>query len=232
MRKVFILLNTLDEYTFSDTLKRYLGDAVISIGDILPENRAEYDLIVPWCYRKKIPNLTKNTNVVVFHSSDLPSGKGWAPIFHTIMEGLEHYTVSGMLASDEIDAGDIVVKAKFGMKDGYTADILRVWDIEITARLMRAILDRFVGRPITGMKQTGRGTYRPRRTPADNRLRPDMKVRDVIKLLRACEKRHPAFLVCGETTFNLRAEPAVRPEFPDDLEITFYPGQPTSHHDD
>lgn len=218
-------MNALNEFTCYEIIKKHLSGVAVAVGEALPENRDDYDLIILWSYRKIIPNLNGNSNVVIFHSSDLPEGKGWAPIFYTIAEGLEYYTVTGILAADKVDAGDIIVKARFKMKDDYTADILRIWDHEISVKLIRMILDKFDGTRITGKKQEGKGTYRSKRTPEKNEIALDMKMSEALNILRASEKGHPAFVLFNGVKYNLHLAPASAPAFPADLEVIFYSGQ-------
>ncbi len=221
MKKVFFVVNDVGDFSFKEEADKYLPGVDVSAGVNLPANRGVYDLIVLWSYRKIIPDLSPNVNVMVFHSSDLPEGKGWAPIFHTVYEKQPFYTITGILASDAVDSGDIVVKAKFRMKPQYTAEILRKWDSEITLRLIGMILHRFPDSNIVGTKQTGKGSYYKKRQPEDNEVPLDARLSDILQLLLASEPGHPVFVNYGGVRFNLFLSPAVIPDFPDDLEVIF-----------
>lgn len=222
MKKVFILVNNIKDYTFKDLVKKYLKGIKVDVGTAFPSDSDKYDLVVPWCYKKKIAFPGDRRNVIVFHSTDLPKGKGWAPIYYTLARGEKKYTISGIIASDKVDAGDIVVKARFGIKDNYTADIIREWDFEIMIMLIKKMLNKFRDKKLAGTKQKGKSSWFPRRYPEDSEIKPGMKQRDLINHLRACEKRYPAFFYLNKTKYFVHIEPAIRPEFPKDLEVEFF----------
>jgi methionyl-tRNA formyltransferase len=221
MKRIFFLLNKLSEFDFGSLLKKYLSGYYIAIGEYFPEHPDDYDLIVLWSYRKKVSGLGKKNKVILFHSSNLPEGRGWAPIYNSIAQGLGSYTISGMLASEDIDAGDIIVKAHFALKDNYTAAVLRKWDTEISIMLTAQILIRFGNEPLRGRKQDSIPTFWPRRTPESNELDISLPFAQLIPHLRACEIQHPAFFWLNETKYLVYVEPEELPCFPEDLEINF-----------
>lgn len=222
MKKVFFLLNKISEFNFANLVDKYLSDCTVAIGEDLPDDTEGYDLIVLWSYRKILSNVADRKNIILFHSSDLPEGKGWAPIYNTIEKGKEYYVISGIFAGREVDSGDIIVKARFRMKDNYTAEYIREWDKEISVRLIREILTRFDKKEIKGMKQVGVKSFYPRRRPEDNEISLDAKVGDVVDKLRACEKNHPAFFVYRNTKYKILIEPWEAPQFPEDIQVVYY----------
>lgn len=222
MKKVFFLVNRLEEFDFQQYLNKYLSDVNVTVGESLPTDTDYYDLIILWNYRKILKNISDRKNIILFHSTNLPEGKGWAPIYYTLTKGLEQYTISGIFAADEVDSGDIIVQAKFKIKDNYTAEIIREWDNEICIMLIKKILEIFQGKEIKGRKQQGVSSFNTRRKPEDNEINPNVKFADVINHLRACEKNHPAFFVYNKAKYLVKVEPEIKPTFPEDLEITFY----------
>lgn len=222
MKRVFFLVNKIDEFNFCQYIEKYLNEISVIVGDSLPEHTDEYDLIVLWSYRKIIKKIPNGKNIILFHSSDLPDGKGWAPIYYSIRSGLEHFTISGILADERVDSGDIIVKAKFRIKDNYTAEHIRKWDHEISIILVKKILERFANGKIRGEKQEEVGTSNPRRKPDENRIDLKSRFEQTINHLRACEKNHPAFFYYNQTKYNITIEPETEPDFPADLKIKFY----------
>jgi len=215
MSRVFFVLNTLHEFDFGAHLERYLPDASIDIGTALPSRTESYRLIILWNYRRVVKPVPPTRNVVVFHSSDLPRGRGWAPIYYALAEGDSHLTISALLAADEVDAGEIIAKARFAIRPDYTASDLRRFDTEISIALLRRILDRFGDRPISGRPQTGLPTYRDRRTNEDNRIDLTKTFADLIPHLRGCEVDHPAFFEIAGVKYVVRIEPVRRaPDLP------------------
>lgn len=222
MKKVFFLVNSMDEFNFDTLVKKHLDGCRVKTGTSLPANTEQYDLIILWSHRKIIKNIPSRRNVVLFHSSDLPEGKGWAPIYNAISRGKKYYVVSGIFADKKVDSGDMIVKAVFKIRDDYTADIIRRWDDEISIMLVSKILKRFKDKNIRGLKQIGRGTFYKRRMLEDNKINLNNRLSGIVKHLRACEKRHPAYFYYNRTKYLVRIEPENIPEFPRDLEITFF----------
>ena len=56
--------------------------------------------------------LSRNKYNLVIHESNLPRGKGWAPLFWQIIEGKNEITFSMIEATAEIDAGPIYMQKK------------------------------------------------------------------------------------------------------------------------
>lgn len=222
MKRVFFLVNKLDEFDFLQYVKKHLNEISITVGDLLPKHTDEYDLIVFWSYRKIIKNIPSGKNMILFHSSDLPDGKGWAPIYHSIYSGQEYFIITGILADERVDSGDIIIKAKFRIKDNYTAEHIRKWDHEISIILIKKILERFARGEIRGKKQEGADTSNSRRKPDENRIDLKSRFEQTINHLRACEKNHPAFFYYNQTKYNITIEPETEPDFPADLKIKFY----------
>ncbi|EKE02081.1 MAG: hypothetical protein ACD_20C00429G0018 [uncultured bacterium] len=222
MKKVFFVVNKLKEFNFKDLLEKYLSDVDVSVGECLPENTEDYDLIILWSYQKIIPNIKNKKNIILFHSSDLPEGKGWAPIYNVIACNKEYYTISGIFAVDKVDTGDVIVKAKFKILDNYTAEYIRKWDNEISIMLTQKILSRFNKGSLKGIKQEGIPTYYERRNSEDNEIMIDSKIIDNLNHFRACEKNHPAFFYYNGFKYNIFVETAQAPSFPEDIEVIFY----------
>jgi len=219
MKKVFFLLNKLDEFNFQILLNKYLPNASISIGESLPSCTDDFDLIILWSYRKIIKHI-KN-NMMVFHSSDLPNGKGWAPIYNSFAQELSYYTISGIILSDKIDSGDIVVKARFKVKNNYTATFIRQWDSEISILLISSILNKFTNKEIIGQKQENEGSFYSRRVANDNEIDTKQSFTDIIAHLRGCEHSHPAFFFHKDSKYYISIQPEIEPQLPSDIEIFF-----------
>ena len=216
------MVNKLKEFNFLEFINKYLSDVSVCLGESLPEHTEDYDLIILWNYRKIIPDISYKKNIILFHSSDLPEGKGWAPIYNSISRGKEFYTISGIFASDRVDAGNVIVKARFRIKDNYTAEYIRKWDNEITIMLIKEILYLIENKELKGIEQSGDETFYPRRFPKDNEIKIDEQFISIINHLRACEENHPAFFMYNDTKYIVHIRPEILPAFPSDLEILFF----------
>ena len=106
-QKIFFLVNDFSEFDFNEYLKKHLTHVEITVGNSLPSNTDDFDLIILWSYRKIIKNIENKNNIILFHSTDLPKGKGWAPIYYSIFNNEKFFTISGITASNKVDSGKI-----------------------------------------------------------------------------------------------------------------------------
>ncbi len=218
---MFFLLNALDEFDFSPLAEELLPGIQVERGDALPSRLEEYSLVVLWSVRKLLPEVVGRENVVLFHSSDLPRGRGWAPIYNTIINHEEFFTVTGIIPQKGADTGDIVIRARFAMRPEYTADFLRRTDDRISLILVAKLLKKFSGGPLRGVPQQGVGTYYPRRSPDENEIPLEKPLGEIVDHVRACEPAHPAFFRYKGVKYTISIVPERTPDFPDDLTIEF-----------
>tara|TARA_B100000795_G_C22741180_1_gene415427 strand:+ start:445 stop:1113 length:669 start_codon:yes stop_codon:yes gene_type:complete len=220
MKKIFFLLNNLTEFNAQSHCSKYLSRYEIFLDTSLPKIPEDFDLIVPWNYQKIIKS--HYSNIVVFHSSDLPKGKGWAPIFNAFDRELDEYVISAILLDKHVDSGDIISKAKFKMRNTYTAEFVRVVDEEVTIMMIAQILKKFKGKGLVGVKQdVSKSTYNKKRYLKDNKININSNLKKLISILKGCEKNHPAFFEYNGDEFIISIKPKFPPVFPKDLEIYF-----------
>jgi len=219
---VLFIVNSMEDFARHDLLKKYLSSADVRFAEALPEHTEDCRLIVLWSYRKIIAGIAEKRNIIVFHSSDLPEGRGWAPIYHAVRENAPFYVVSGIRAVEPVDSGEIIVRARFKMRPDYTAEILRRWDEEICILLISMLLERLGEEGLKGRPQVGESSFRPRRRPEENEILLSQRLEDLIPHLRACEPGHPAFFHYHGVKYVLSIEPVPCPPFPADLEVVFY----------
>ena len=221
MNKVFFVVNDLHEFTFQSYIDKYLSDVAVSIGQEPPDNPSEYAMVVLWNYQKIIKPNKKYKNYIVFHSSPLPVGRGWAPIYHAFVDEMNYYTVTGIFAEDEVDTGDIIIRARFHMRPEYTATMVRQWDDEIMVILVKKILERYPEHQFDASPQVGESSYYNRRYPKEGEINVSDTISSVLNHLRGCTKQNPVFFFYEGIKYIINVEPEISPEFPNDLEISF-----------
>jgi methionyl-tRNA formyltransferase len=223
--RICILLNKLEEFDFETLLNRYLPRErfKVEITDTFPDRPLDYRLIVPWNYRKIIKQAERFGNVVVMHSSNLPEGRGWAPIYSAFREQKTEYVISGIFAADEVDAGDIIIRARFPLESGHTAPFIREVDNEISLVLIAKILEKWPGGTIKAIKQSGAGSYRARRLTQDNEVDINKTLEDLLPHLRGVESNNPAFFYFNGLKYLIEVRPELEPVFPKQVTIE-YPG--------
>lgn len=221
--RVCILLNSLDEYDFEEALHRYLPTDrfEVTIAETFPDDPLKYQLIVPWSYRKIIKQAEQAGNVVVIHSSDLPEGRGWAPIYYAFSEQKSEYVISGIFAANEVDTGDVIVRARFKIAAEYTAPFIRMVDEELSLLLIAGILEQWPEGNPKGVRQVGLGSYRPRRYPRDNEVDISKPLEKLLPHLRGVESKSPAFFFYNEVKYMIEIRPESAPNKPGQVIIEY-----------
>ena len=226
--KVYFMVEANAEIDLAALIERHLERYDVSVGQCLPECPAQYRMIVLWNLRRIIRDLPATSNFVVFHSSDLPKGRGWAPIYHSLADGHEEHVITAILAAPKVDAGDVIAKARFHIQPCHVADTLREIDEEVCVMLAVAILDRFGAGPIKATPQRGEATYYTRRLPSDSAVDIRLPLAELIPHIRACGRSHPAYFDWQGCRYRITLTPEQTPIFPDDLRINFEDaGDPT-----
>ncbi len=152
------------------------------------------DVLFILSYFRIIPDsiLTQNNHNVVVHESDLPEGKGWAPLFWQILSGKNTIPIVLFEASKEMDAGDIYIKDYIVLNGTELNDEIR----EIQARKTIELCMEFINniKSIQPQKQQGKVSFYNRRTPEDSELDINKSIDEQFNLLRICDNiEYPAF---------------------------------------
>ena len=109
--KVFFLINDEQENKVYDLINRHLFQYDVCVGTNLPEDPKNYNLIILWNIRRILKELPTESKLIIFHSSDLPKGRGWAPIYHALAENRSEHVISAILAAPKVDSGDKIGRA-------------------------------------------------------------------------------------------------------------------------
>lgn len=159
-----------------------------------PDQINDYDVVFALSYTKILPRsfLDRNRLNVVVHASDLPDGRGFAPVQWQILEGKDEITVSLIEMAEEVDAGDILLQEKIRFDGTELYDEIRALQAQATLSLTSKFIKRypeFQRRP-----QQGEGSIYRRRTAADGELNVDDTLRASFNLLRiANNEEWPSF---------------------------------------
>ena len=206
--KICILHNSNENNLPEAIFTHYLPSSYkIIFTDKLPSNPNEFAIIIPWNYKKVIENADKIDNLVVMHSSHLPEGRGWAPIYYAFKHQKQNHIISAIKAVNLVDAGDVILRASFRIEDWFTASILRRVDEEINVLMIKKILNFWPNGSFEGSKQSGYFGYNQRRRPQDNEVDINDRINKLIPHLRGVEKNHPAFFYYNNVKFIINIEP-------------------------
>lgn len=129
---------------------------------------------------------------LVVHESDLPDGKGWAPLFWQILEGKVDIPVVLFEASTKVDAGDVYLKDHIVLQGHELHDEIREKQALKTIELCSRFLDSY--KQIEPVRQSGVESFYPRRTPKDSELDVEKGIAEQFNLLRIVNNdAFPAF---------------------------------------
>ena len=159
------------------------------------------------CTRIVPPEILARSAInLVVHESDLPRGKGFAPMTWQILEGASVIPVCLFHATVEVDAGAIVYRDEILLDGTEVCSELR----DLQGRKTVEICLRFLAEriPPKGILQSGPESHYPRRTPADSRVDPHRTLADQFDLLRVCDPlRYPAFMEYRGRRYTLALTP-------------------------
>ena len=143
---------------------------------------------------------------VVLHYSDLPLGRGFAPIYNTLTRGLP-LVQTLLFAANGADSGDILAKARYPLDGDETEEEVRRIDDALSVLLLEATLDDLLAGAARGVPQDeARASWWPRRRAEDSRLDPTRSVAELFDHLRALPAEAPAFFEHRGRRFALRLE--------------------------
>jgi|TARA_Y200000002_G_C22596843_1_gene627698 methionyl-tRNA formyltransferase len=139
---------------------------------------------------------------LVIHESDLPKGKGFAPVQWQILNNKSKIPVKLIEAAQKVDSGDIYGETKFTIKKTYLNDEIREQQANASIKLISNFLKKYP--KIKKKKQNGKETFYLKRTKKDSELNPKKSILENFNLMRICDnKKYPAFFKYKNETFYI-----------------------------
>jgi methionyl-tRNA formyltransferase len=150
--------------------------------------------------------LKKNQHNLVVHESDLPRGRGFAPMAWQIIEGKNEIPICLIEAEAEADTGVIWIKDEIKLSGTELCDEWRVRQGEKTVELCKRFVTEYGS--IIPHPQEGEPSWYPRRRPADSRLDVKISIEEQFNLLRTVDsERYPAFFDLAGRRYLIKIEP-------------------------
>ncbi len=150
--------------------------------------------------------LSLNVHNLVVHESDLPKGRGFAPMTWQILEGKNLIPICLLDASaGKPDEGNIWIKDVITL-DG--SEYLPTWR-DLQGKKTIDLCLRFINEygELRAQKQVGEATYYRRRTPEDSEIDLEKPLGDQLSLLRVVDsENYPAFYRVGNKKYILKIE--------------------------
>lgn len=146
--------------------------------------------------------------VFVPHASDLPSGRGWAPVNWALIREDPQLWLTTFRAVAACDAGPIYRKSSAPLTPTDTIETAYAKVMDLMRDHIRSlVLELRAGAALQLTPQVGSGTWNPRRTPAHSELSADATLAELWPLLRACHNsEYPAFFRLHGKRIVLRYE--------------------------
>lgn len=160
----------------------------LSFGKILPpEIRSQY------------------RHTLVVHESDLPKGRGWAPMSWQILEGCDSVPVTLLEAADDVDSGVIYAQEYLDLDGTELNPEWRARQAKITKNLCRKWIDEYPEIVGDSRDQSGEPTFYPRRSYKDSELDLSRTLGEQINLLRIVDNdKYPAYFDFKDRRFILK----------------------------
>lgn len=149
--------------------------------------------------------LKKNKHNLVVHASDLPKGKGWAPLTWQILEGKNKIPVCLFEVNEKVDAGDIYLKSFIELSGQELCTEIRFKQAQNAFEMGLCFIDEYPAILSKKIKQTGEDSFYPRRTINSSELDINKSIKEQFNLLRIVDNEdYPAFFMHNNVKYILK----------------------------
>ena len=172
------------------------------------EIKDTFDIVFILSYHKLIPleKLSNNKHNIVIHASDLPNGKGWAPMFWQILEGKDKIVFSMFEISDGVDNGDIYMKEELSLTGYELNDELREKQAQFIIDMCLKFYNDYEKYKIP-TPQEGQESFYKKRSAKDSKIDIHKTIDEQFNLLRIVDnENYPAFFYKDDKKYILKIE--------------------------
>jgi len=165
-----------------------------------------YDVVFILSYHKIIENsfLSRNKHNIVIHASDLPAGKGWAPLFWQVLEGKSKITFSMFEATEGVDDGPIYMQQELRLNGLELNNELRIKQAEIQIKMCKEFVENH-SIYSDARDQIGVESFYPKRNVSDSELDINKTIKEQFNMLRIVDNNeYPAFFYIDGKKFFLK----------------------------
>ncbi|MEZ9645221.1 hypothetical protein AB4307_04100 [Vibrio sp. 10N.261.52.C2] len=153
----------------------------------------------------KEESLKKNIYNLVVHESDLPNGKGFAPMAWQILDGKNEIMFSLIEATNTVDSGDIWLQSGLSLRGDELCEEWRHLQGKKTVEMCVNFVREFD--KLSPRKQAGSESFFRRRTPKDSEIDTTKSIDELFELLRVVDnQRYPAFFYKNGIKYNMKIE--------------------------
>lgn len=144
--------------------------------------------------------------LVNVHPAILPQYKGYHPVPHVLLNEETEHGITAHILSEEMDAGDIVLKQTFSINSFSTLKSLQHRVNELMPSFLSNLFEKLLNESNITLESND-DTYTiiraPKRIPADSEIKASDSILEAYQQTRACDPdRFPAFLlIAGEKVY-------------------------------
>ena len=171
------------------------------------EDVRDFDLVFVLGYTRILKGEILNSNklLLVVHSSNLPEGRGFAPMQWQILEGKNTIPICLLEVAERVDEGNIYLRGNIQLDGKELYEELRSKQAATTFDLISQFLEKYPN--CEAIEQVGHPSFYRRRKPDDSRLDLDKSIREQFNLLRVCNNSDwPAFFEYDGAEYILKIE--------------------------
>ena len=172
-------------------------------------NVKRQDIVFILGYMKVLPEnfLKRNEMNLVVHESDLPEGKGFAPVQWQILQKKNKIPICLLDANNKADSGDIYEKNFIKLKGYELNGEIRKRQAIATIKIISKLLKKYP--KFKKIKQSGKSTFYKKRGPQNSMLNINKSIKANFNLLRVVDnEKYPAFFIFKKRKYFLKIEPA------------------------
>lgn len=158
------------------------------------ERISRFDLVFVLGYMKILGKdfLRSNKLVLLVHASDLPYGKGFAPLQWQILDKKNKIPIVLLEMDKKVDSGSIFLKDQIILKGNELNDEIREKQAEATFKLIKRFLKKYP--KIKSYKQKGKETFFRKRNSFDHKLDIKKSIIEQFNILRISDnEKYPAY---------------------------------------
>ncbi len=149
--------------------------------------------------------LELNKNNIVVHASDLPKGKGFAPLQWQILNGKNDITITLFEAVKEVDAGPYYIKKIIQYNGTELYEELRHTLSDKIIELCVEFVDNY--KTLKPVKQTGNESFYPRRKDKDDEIDPQKTIIELFNHFRIADNnRFPLYFYHKGNKYYIKVE--------------------------
>lgn len=125
-------------------------------------------------------DIYNNYNCIVFHSTDLPFGRGGSPLQNLIVRGIYDTKISAIKVCSGIDTGPVYFKESIDISEGSADEILR----SISDIVFNKMIPRFLEADLVPVEQSGEAVSFKRRKPEQSKIPNGLSQRQIYDYIR------------------------------------------------